>query len=404
MHFMECLRIALHCMRAGRLRTVLTMLGIVISVSLVIVVSAINSWVVNGYRTSLGNLVSVMTVSMATSVTPGGNGSRRLNDADVEALRDEIDSSTIDEVAPVVQGFAVIRSSSEVYRGTVIGSSPNYLMMTESALAVGSMFTEEQYRVKARVTVLAADVASRLFGGDGDNALGESVQIGRHTFRVVGVLRQSGRGDSSALTPITTARTYLLGGSNLVTAVALRAATIDRFDRAVAEVKGVLDQRHFVKESGERDYSIMAAQDYALGIVQIVELLRIFLLILAMIALFIGTVGLANVMLITVTERTHEVGIRKAIGAGHGAIMRQFLIESVLIAAVGGIIGVLLGVAFTWIGGGYLTAWIPMWSAPEPSGTAILGAFLSSLIVGLIAGCYPALRASRLQPIDAIRH
>ena len=112
MHFMECLRIALHCMRAGRLRTVLTMLGLVISVSLVIVVSAISSWVVDGYRTSLGSMVSVITVSTTTSVAPGGNGSRRLNDVDVEALRDEIDSSTIDEIAPMVQGFAVVRSDS----------------------------------------------------------------------------------------------------------------------------------------------------------------------------------------------------------------------------------------------------------------------------------------------------
>jgi len=380
------------------------MLGIVISVSLVIAVSAINSWVVGGYRTSLGSLVSVMTVSMTTSVNPGGNGSRRLNDDDVEALRDDIDSSTIDEIAPVVQGFAVVRSDSEVYRGTVIGSSPNYLTITQSALAVGSMFSEEQYREKARVTVLAADVASRLFGGDGYDALGENVKIGRDYFRVIGVLRQSGRADSFALTPMTSARNYLLGGANRITAVLLRAANISGMDRAVVEVNRVLDRRHFVKESGERDYSIVAAQDYALGIVQIVELLRVFLFILAVIALFIGTVGLANVMLITVNERTHEIGIRKAIGAGHGAIMRQFLIESVLIAGVGGIIGVFLGAAFTWVGGGYLAAWVPMWSAPEPSGTAVLGAFVSSLIIGLIAGCYPAFRASRLQPIDAIRH
>ena len=132
MHFMECLRIALHCMRAGRLRTVLTMLGIVISVSLVIAVSAINSWFSDGFRTSMSSLVSVMSVSMATSVTPGGNGSRRLNDTDVEALRREVDSSTIDAIAPVVQGFAVIRSKPEEYRGTVIGSSPNYLTMTQA--------------------------------------------------------------------------------------------------------------------------------------------------------------------------------------------------------------------------------------------------------------------------------
>jgi len=380
------------------------MLGIVISVSLVIAVSAINSWVVGGYRTSLGSLVGVMTVSVATSVSPGGNGSRALNDDDVEALRDGIASSTIDEIAPVVQGFAVVRSTSGVYRGTVIGSSPNYLTMSQSMLAVGSMFSERQYRAKAHVTVLAADVASRLFGGDGRNALGENVKIDRDYFQVIGVLRQSGRADSFALTPMTSARSYLVGGANRISAILLRAATIDGMDRAVLEVNQVLDRRHFVKDSGERDYSVVAAQDYASGMVQIVEILRFFLFILAVIALFIGTVGLANVMLITVTERTHEIGIRKAIGACHGAILRQFLIESVLVAGVGGIVGVLLGLVFTWVGGGYLEAWIPMWSAPEPSAAAVVGAFVSSLIIGLIAGCYPALRASRLRPIDAIRH
>ena len=404
MHFRETLRIALHCMRAGRLRTALTMLGIVLSISLVIAMHGLNAGVQHVYGEALDSLVSPITIASSTAIKLGGNGPRTLTDDDVAALSQQSDPSVIRNVIPMLNGQAGIRRGAIVRKGGVLGTSTNYLPFNNGSVAAGSMFTEGQYRDSARVTLLGSSLATELFGGNFTAAVGSSIFIGRQEFTVIGVLAPVGRADFGAMMPMTTARSVLYGPRRAITGIGVLATDMGLVPSAVKQIREIMDRRHYVDEAGHRDFSVSVTQNNITTASALVNVLDWFTLGLTAIALLIGALGLANIMLITVTDRTPEIGIRKAIGARRGAILRQFLIEAVLIAGIGGLIGVALGVGFTVAGQYLLPRWAPMWGVPALSIPATLIAFGISLVIGLLAGCYPAVRAARLCPMDALRH
>ena len=404
MHFRETLRIALHCMRAGRLRTALTMLGIVLSISLVIAMHGLNAGVQHVYGEALDSLVSPITIASSTAIKLGGNGPRTLTDDDVAALSQQSDPSVIRNVIPMLNGQAGIRRGAIVRKGGVLGTSTNYLPFNNGSVAAGSMFTEGQYRDSARVTLLGSSLATELFGGNFTAAVGSSIFIGRQEFTVIGVLAPVGRADFGAMMPMTTARSVLYGPRRAITGIGVLATDMGLVPSAVKQIREIMDRRHYVDEAGHRDFSVSVTQNNITTASALVNVLDWFTLGLTAIALLIGALGLANIMLITVTDRTPEIGIRKAIGARRGAILRQFLIEAVLIAGIGGLIGVALGVGFTVAGQYLLPRWAPMWGVPALSIPAIVIAFGISLVIGLLAGCYPAVRAARLCPMDALRH
>jgi putative ABC transport system permease protein len=207
-HFKETFRIALHSMGAGRLRTVLTMLGIVLSVSLVIAMHGLNEGVKHSYGEALDSLVSPITVASNAAVKPGGNGPRTLTDDDVAALSQQSDPSVIRKVIPMLNGQAGIRRGAIVRKGAVLGTSTNYLSFNNGAVAAGSMFTEEQYRDSARVTLLGSTLAAALFGDNTAAAVGSNIFIGRQEFTVIGVLAVVGRADFTAMMPMTTAARF----------------------------------------------------------------------------------------------------------------------------------------------------------------------------------------------------
>jgi putative ABC transport system permease protein len=404
MHLRETFFIALHCMRAGRLRTALTMLGIVLSVAMVIAMSALNIGLKNTYHVAFNHINSPIIISSIAATRSGGNSPRILGDADLAALRNDSDPSIVSNVVPMVNGQAGIRRGARLTTASVIGSSPDYLSFSSRPIMAGSMFTDEQYHNNARVTLLGSTLASTLFDANTKGAVGSNIVIGRQHFNVIGVLTPAGTGDNAALMPMTTARSVLYGSGHSITGIGVLPVDEARISAAVEQINAILDREHYVKQPGQRDFSVSTAQATADAAVGLLTVLNWFTLGVTAVALFIGALGLANIMLITVTERTHEIGIRKAIGARRGVILRQFLIESLLIACIGGVIGVGLGVGLTLTAQRFLPRYAPMCGIPELSMDAVGIAFGISLYIGILAGSYPAIRAARLCPMDALRY
>jgi len=403
MHFRESCRIALHCMRAGRLRTTLTMLGIVISVAAVIAGASLSSGLRNAYHDAFNSVYTSISITpKAAAAIPGGNRPRSLSDSDIDALIEKVDPATISEVVPIVSGQVVVRRGALKFRANVVGSSPGYLQLQSYPLASGSVFTIAQYHNKARVILLGPIVVNALFGDDRAAAIGSTVLIGRIPFEVVGTLGQEA--STTAFMPMPTARSYLFGGMHTVASIGIVATHLNMISNAINQINSILDQQHFVKESGQRDYVTQTAQTTGALASQLLKILAWLTTATTGIALFVGALGLTNIMLITVTERTSEIGVRRAIGARRAAIRRQFLIEAILIAGFGGAIGVAVGVAVTLTGSRILPLLAPMYGTPELSVEVLILAFGLSLLVGLIAGTYPAIRASRLHPWDALRY
>jgi len=221
-HIMESLRIALHCMRIGRLRTILTMLGIVLSVALVIALAALN----DSLNSSIKHAFTSLTfhhVSPITAAEPGGNLPRDLDDSDVAALNSSRDPSIINYRSANSERTGRMRRGSRVYTGNVVASTADYLPIGGRTMASGSMFTDEQYRKEARVVVLGPSVVDALFGGNNGNAVGSTIILGRHTFTVIGVLDPAGNSDNIVLLPMTTARDLLYGSTHSISEIGILA-------------------------------------------------------------------------------------------------------------------------------------------------------------------------------------
>ena len=405
MFLKDSLRIALHSMHTGRLRTVLTMLGIILSAAIVIMTSALGAGLENGYRIAgKTNYATIAVSTLPAQPTAGGSGSRDLRDSDVEALARESDPAVISDIAPIVTGSVMVRHGPKQFRGSIVGSTAAYLRVQSSAvsLAAGSVFTDEQYKNRARVILLAPVLVKALFNGDPNAAIGSTVDIGKLRFQVIGILGPAVT--NSALMPMTTARAFLFGGVRTVGSIDVLTTSAASINPAIEQINGILGRQHFIRDPSLRDFIALPQNPTNSLVVQFIDLLHWFSVGVTGIAFFIGALGLANIMLITVTERTGEIGLRRAVGARRGAILRQFLFESVLIAGLGGIMGVFVGAASTTAASRILPRVAPVYGVPQMSVEIIACAFGLSLLVGLVAGCYPALRASRLQPWDALRY
>jgi len=379
------------------------MLGIVISVAAVIAGASLSNGLRNAYRDAFDSAYTSISITpKAAAAIPGGNRPRSLSDSDINALIEKVDPTTISDVVPIVSGQVVVRRGALKFRANVVGSSPGYLQLQSYPLATGSVFTMAQYRNKARVILLGPIVVNALFSDNRAAAIGSTVLIGRIPFEVVGTLGPEA--SITAFMPMPTARSYLFGGMHTVASIGIVATHLNMLENAINQVNSILDEQHFVKESGQRDYVTQTAQTTGALASQLLTLLAWLTTATTGIALLVGALGLANIMLITVTERTNEIGVRRAIGARRAAIRRQFLIEAILIAGFGGAIGVAVGVAVALTGRRIVPLFAPTYGTPELSVGVMMLAFGLSLLVGLVAGTYPAIRASRLHPWDALRY
>ncbi|MCE3556187.1 ABC transporter permease [Pseudonocardia sp. RS11V-5] len=405
MNLREAARIAARGLRTNKLRSVLTMLGIIIGVAAVIILVAFGNGLQRFVADAFGPLANQIQITKTQGAISGNRAARDLTDADVDALSDKGRAPAIGSVTPSVNGSALLQVVGDgQYRSSILGTQADYLDVANRELVVGSFFDDQQTRNKAKVVVLGPNPVATLFGGQAGEALGKDVRVGRTTFRVIGVLKGNGQQDDVAVMPLGAARSYLLGGGDVVDSITVRAVSTDAVTQAVQQASAILDQRHAIRDPDERDFTVTALQSLLDQSSQVLSFVTIFVAAVAGISLIVGSIGVANIMLVTVTERTREIGIRKAIGARRRAILQQFLIESMILTGVGGVLGILLGIGLSVAAGIVLPRLVTDFPVPSVSVGSVVLAFTVSLLIGLVAGGYPANRAARMRPIDALRH
>lgn len=389
---------ALHALRVNRLRSALTTLGIVIGIAAVIVGVALGNGVQAYFDEIVGPLTTQITVLPVDNVAGGGRG-RDLTDGDVAALEDPVDAPDVRSATPVLLGSAVLRAEAGQRRITVIGTDNGYWVVTDRRLLAGRFYAEGG---AAREVVLGPVAAREVFGGDGSGAVGADVRVGRQRFVVVGVLSANSQQDDVAIMPLDLARAYLFGDRNEVSQIIVQAVGAAAVPAATDEVVRILAERHRIRDPADRDFEVVSLQSLIEQRADFLEVLRTFIGLVAAISLLVGGIGVANIMLVAVTERTQEIGLRKAVGASRGAITKQFLAEACILAGAGGLAGVALGVGVCWAAAAAMRQ--SDFPAPIVSSASVFVSFGISVLVGLVAGSYPANRAARMRPVDALRH
>jgi putative ABC transport system permease protein len=421
MSLREALLVALRAVRAHRLRSTLTMLGLIIGVSAVVLLSACGLGVKNSVDARIEPVSNNITIVSQAEAVPNGPPAHPLTDADADALQSAPDVASI---APAVTGsptpgatttgMLISTKTANDLTANIIGTTENWVRTNNRNLTYGSFFNDTQNREVARVAVLGPTVARTLFGQP-SAALNQTVQIGHEPFQVIGVMASYGQQlDNTAVVPLNTARRYVFGygegsTSNQLHQITAEATQQANVPAAMAEITRILDARHHITNPRMRDYQIQSLGSRLQSFNQIVNILVLFTPAVAGLSLVVGGIGVLNIMLVSVTERTREIGIRKAVGATNGAVLKQFLLESTVLAGLGGLVGVGVGIALAMLVGaiapaldpasGALAGFIPVLSFPP-----VLVAFTISLAIGIIAGGYPAYRAARLRPIQALRY
>jgi putative ABC transport system permease protein len=399
-NLVEALRIALRALRANRLRSVLTTTGIVIGVAAVIVLVALG----NGIQAGFTEQFSSLTTQIRITPSEGDRSAQPLTDADVRALGERALAPDVVTVSPAVTGSALLQPKGQAgYRTGITGTTANYADVTDLELVTGSYFDQQQERSKAKVVVLGPRPVAELFGSDAGAAVGQQIRIGRTTFRVIGVAAPAQQ-DDVAYMPLESARSYVLGGDDDLNFVIVVAGSGAAVPAAQAQVTAILDDRHNITDTTERDFDAQAQQDFIDQATQFLTFLTLFTTAIGAISLVVGGIGVANIMLVSVTERTREIGIRKAIGATRRAILQQFLLESTILAGLGGALGVAIGLGLTFGAATVLPRVVADFPVPVVSPGSVVLALSVSLLIGLVAGGYPANRAARLRPIEALRY
>ena len=408
MNWLETVRTGWSAVISHRLQSMLTMLGILIGIAAVVLTVGLglgSQKEVGSRISSLGSNLLIVSPGSSTSTSGvrGGLGSAStLTISDADALASSVAAPDISGVAPVKNSSLSLTAGSTNWTTTVVGTTPSWLDVRARTLESGRFLTEEDETNEAAVTVLGSETATELFGST--NAVGRTVTINGIDFTVVGVLTSAGSDSSSnlddqALVPVSTSANRLVGGTtrNAVSTIYLQAASTDQLSAAYQEAQALLLNLHGISSSSSADFSIANQQSLLATATSVSRTLTILLTGVAALSLLVGGIGVMNIMLVSVTERTREIGLRKALGAPPGAIRRQFLVEAVVLGLGGGILGAALGI----VGAVVLPDIIG--SPIEISALALAGALVIAIGIGIVFGVYPATRAARLAPIDALR-
>lgn len=404
MLFTELLKMAALSLIANKLRTLLTMLGIIIGVASVIAMTSVGMGVKQNVVDSISRLGSNLLMVMPGSSNRGGvRGAAgsviTLTYDDAKAIKEKI--KNISYVSPTVQNSYQVVYGHENWNTTVTGVIPEYVNIQSLTLQSGLFFTEHDVEVRSRVAVIGTTVATNLFGEV--NPVGKKIRIGNAPYTIIGLIASKGQSsmgqdqDDIVLIPLTTAQERLLG-ITYVRSINVQVADADKMDQVQEQIETLLRQRHRIKADAEDDFNVRNLTSIMETMSETTTMITLLLGSVAGISLIVGGIGIMNIMMVSVTERTREIGIRKAIGATYSNVMLQFLIESTMISVIGGIIGICVGIGLAQAISkfGNFTTVI--------SAISIVVSFGFSLFVGIVFGMLPARKAARLDPIDALRY
>ncbi|HEU5397996.1 MAG TPA: ABC transporter permease [Gammaproteobacteria bacterium] len=404
--YSELLRESWRAMRVNRMRTALTMLGMMIGVAAVVAMLAVG----NGARQSVNNIISSMGSNMLIVIsgarTSGGlrfatGSTPTLHLSDADAIR-ELPGVTA--VAPGSGNGAQIVNGASNWSTVVMGTNPEYLKIRDWPLAAGAGFSASDMRGAARVAILGQTVATNLFGDA--NPVGQTIRISKSPYLVIGLLAPKGQSfggqdqDDTVLVPITTAQRKLFGAqfADTVRYIMVQAGGPELLTPVQEEVDALLRQRHHITGKQDPDFDIRNLTELANAAASTTRIMSLLLGLIASISLVVGGIGIMNIMLVSVTERTREVGLRMAVGAKPADILGQFLMEAVSVSAIGCFAGLLLGIAAVLV----VNRTFDMHSLVTAG--SVLISITVSVAVGTFFGFYPARKASLLQPIEALRH
>ena len=401
-------------LRANKLRTGLTMLGIVIGVAAVISMLSIGQGAQNSISASINSIgTNLLFLSAGSRPTFGGGGGfnftrnvKSLTMADAQALMDPYQAPSVQAVAPVLQGEISVAANGQTTTTTVYGVTTSYFSIRNETVSEGALFNDQQVNTHARVAIIGTDLSTTLWGQT-TGLTGKTILINSQTFTIIGVLTSkggtaAGSADNQIIIPLTTARDRVImrPGTN-VDSIYIQATNANTVSEANTQISDIMRLRHHVAV-GKEDFTVTNQQDLLNTASSITGILSTFLGGIAAISLLVGGIGIMNIMLVSVAERTREIGLRKAVGARNRDILTQFLAESSFLSLLGGLLGIVLGWLISVIIGKIATA-LGTALNPAVSINAVLLATLFSIAVGLFFGIYPARRAASLEPVEALR-
>jgi len=401
------IRISFRALRVNKMRSALTMLGIIIGVGAVITMLAVGT----GARQRIGeqiasigsNLIMVVPGSTtAGGVRMGAGTQSTMTLGDAEAIQKECPSVLY--VAPVLSGVAQVVYGNQNWSTGITGTTMNMLYVRDWPLSAGRLFTEEEVRSAAKVCLLGQTVVDNLFGGI--NPVGQIIRIKKIPFTVIGILEAKGQDpgghdqDDTIYVPVTTAQKQLFGTQfpGMIRTIMVKAKSTEDLAAAERQINELLRQRHHIGQKHDDDFTVRNLTQMMQAAEQSTEVMTLLLGAIASVSLLVGGIGIMNIMLVSVTERTREIGIRMAIGAKTWDIRLQFIIEALTLSLIGGVAGIIIGIS-----GSKILSMLAGWTTIV-SPLSILLAFGFSGIVGIFFGFYPAYKASLLDPIDALRY